>query len=82
MSNPCLTCRHYHGRTYNDVRLVCAIHPSGPGCNPCPDYEQLTAEAPRTEQTLPFQHPAIAPPAPQETPRDMFRRIVNSLLDF
>jgi hypothetical protein len=38
----CLGCRHYHGRLYHNVLLVCAMHPYGAPGSTCPDWESDT----------------------------------------
>lgn len=40
----CVGCRHYHGRTYNGVMFVCAMHPYGivDGSESCPDKETVS----------------------------------------
>lgn len=36
----CVGCKNYHGETYNDVVLICAIHPSGYDKGSiCPDWQ-------------------------------------------
>lgn len=37
----CVGCRHYHGKTYGDTMLVCAMHPYGvdKDQDTCPDKE-------------------------------------------
>jgi hypothetical protein len=37
----CMGCRNYHGQTYGDQTLICAIHPYGPeaSLDQCPDWE-------------------------------------------
>ncbi|MEO1592949.1 MAG: hypothetical protein AAFU71_16880, partial [Cyanobacteria bacterium J06632_22] len=39
----CIGCRNYHGQTYGDQDLICAIHPFGPDADrdACPDYEAV-----------------------------------------
>ncbi len=39
----CVGCRNYHGQSYGDQELVCAIHPFGPDLEreSCPDYEAV-----------------------------------------
>ena len=39
----CIGCRNYHGQTYGDQALICAIHPFGPDQDrpDCPDYEAI-----------------------------------------
>lgn len=42
MSSNCNSCRFHHGRRYNSVPLVCAIHPTGPAdSGNCPDWEKV-----------------------------------------
>ncbi len=33
----CQGCRYYHGRVYQNQRLICALHPAGQ--DPCRDWE-------------------------------------------
>lgn len=35
----CRNCRHYHGRQYNGVLLVCGMHPYGDAN--CNDWEKI-----------------------------------------
>ncbi|NJN37811.1 MAG: hypothetical protein HC790_02310 [Acaryochloridaceae cyanobacterium CSU_3_4] len=35
----CIGCHHYHGKTYGDSFLVCAMHPYGSSMSSCPDWE-------------------------------------------
>lgn len=43
--NPtCFGCQNYHGKKYNDVTLICGIHPSGWDDAICPDYELTNIE--------------------------------------
>ncbi len=44
----CIGCRHYHGRLYHNVLLVCAMHPYGATGSTCPDWESdpETSDAP------------------------------------
>ncbi len=35
----CQICKHYHGQIYQDVELVCAVHPYGYSGDSCPDYQ-------------------------------------------
>ena len=35
----CRICKHYHGRIYRGIELVCAIHPSGYSEDSCPDCD-------------------------------------------
>lgn len=35
---PCVGCRHYFGRQFGGIQLVCAMHPYGPTLNQCPDW--------------------------------------------
>lgn len=37
----CVGCRHYHGQSYNNVMLVCGMHPSGWDGEKCPDWESF-----------------------------------------
>ncbi|MHC5721198.1 MAG: hypothetical protein ACYTX0_56560, partial [Nostoc sp.] len=34
----CQGCSNYHGEFYQDIQLVCAIHPSGCNDENCPDF--------------------------------------------
>lgn len=38
----CRGCKYYHGQEYNQVNLICAIHPQGVEGNECLDYESHT----------------------------------------
>lgn len=42
----CVGCRHYHGQAYNDVMLVCGMHPYGWEGEKCPDWESFWPDAP------------------------------------
>ena len=35
----CRTCKHYHGRVYGGVELVCAFHPYGYSGDSCHDRQ-------------------------------------------
>lgn len=35
----CVGCRHYHGYTYGNNLLICAMHPYGWDGDRCPDWE-------------------------------------------
>lgn len=37
----CVGCRHYHGQTYGDAFLVCAMYPYGWSERSCPDWESV-----------------------------------------
>jgi hypothetical protein len=39
VATACQNCQHYHGETYNDTLLVCAMHPYGCKSEICPDWE-------------------------------------------
>lgn len=38
-TSQCQECKHHHGKTYNGVELVCAMHPYGFN-GKCPDWER------------------------------------------
>jgi hypothetical protein len=40
----CVGCRHYHGQSYGENMLVCAMHPHGieEGVETCPDKELIS----------------------------------------
>lgn len=40
----CVGCCHYHGQTYGDHLLVCAMHPYGPADPKCLDWESVWGE--------------------------------------
>ncbi len=42
----CVGCRHYHGQSYNDVMLVCGMHPYGWEGEQCPDWESFWTDTP------------------------------------
>ena len=43
--NVCVGCNNFHGRTYNGVRLVCAIYPYGwSDRGQCPDWEHKPSD--------------------------------------
>ena len=43
--NVCVGCNNFHGRTYNGVRLVCAIYPYGwSESGQCPDWEHKPSD--------------------------------------
>ena len=35
----CQICKHYHGRIYAGVELICAVHPHGYSGDSCPDRQ-------------------------------------------
>ncbi len=37
----CAGCSYYHGESYGDQMLVCALHPSGPEQDECPDWDSV-----------------------------------------
>ncbi|MEM9976678.1 MAG: hypothetical protein AAF808_03520 [Cyanobacteria bacterium P01_D01_bin.2] len=37
---PCRTCGYYFGEAHGPNTLVCALHPSGPEGDTCPDWEE------------------------------------------
>ena len=37
----CAGCAYYHGESYNNQMLVCALHPQGPEYDECPDWESV-----------------------------------------
>ena len=39
-NNPaCINCINYHGQSYNNILLVCGMHPHGWDDDTCPDWE-------------------------------------------
>lgn len=49
----CVGCRFYHGQTYGDTMLVCAMHPYGvgEGQDLCPDKEAVSWGFPISNET-------------------------------
>lgn len=41
----CVGCRHYHGQSYNDNLLICAMHPYGCEGETCPDWQSTWEDA-------------------------------------
>jgi hypothetical protein len=37
----CIGCRHYHGISYGDEMMVCAMYPYGPESETCNDWESV-----------------------------------------
>lgn len=37
----CIGCRHYHGMSYGQEMMVCAMHPYGPQSDTCTDWESV-----------------------------------------
>ncbi|MEM7065821.1 MAG: hypothetical protein AAF572_21995 [Cyanobacteria bacterium P01_B01_bin.77] len=37
----CAGCSYYHGESYGGEMLVCALHPSGPDQDACPDWDSV-----------------------------------------
>lgn len=37
----CAGCSYYHGESYGGEMLVCALHPSGPEQDECPDWDSV-----------------------------------------
>ena len=35
----CQICKHYHGRVYGGIELICAVRPYGYSEDTCPDYQ-------------------------------------------
>jgi hypothetical protein len=52
----CVGCRHYHGRVYNGVMFVCAMHPYGmvdliDSSETCPDKEPAIWQLPPSQRS-------------------------------